>query len=320
MRWLTSLVVLGTTTCLAAQEDPERTARQLLADAELAVEESGPEAAALLLRAAIRESNRIVDDSARRNLQTRLESKMHDIDPIWGDEARARIRGSRALALEAKNEIKRGWRRVASVLLDAADRLAPGSAREVRRELGDVDEATTATLSLHATHFGTHTNPMGESGWQVGADEIVSPPLQGKTIMLVGNTELRGKFTLDSEIRLGVEPTKVAILFGYTPEGHYHLFELHSDLNVAELRLFRWDGRQMVELGRQLATLTRAERAAWLPVSVQVDQTAIEGRIGDIEQVRGTTSTEVAGQFGFFASKDSRNQDPIHVRLTSVMP
>lgn len=281
--------------------------------------ETNPEAKAMLLRRAHATALTIGDHAKKANLLTKVRKDLHRVDPNWAKELRARDLASRDLVVEALSDIKNGWTRMARVLLDLADRLEPGSGVEARAKLGEGGDDGPKLESLHDIHFGEPFLPMGDTGWSIEPTQIVSPKLQGKTVLLGSSTVLSENFTIEAEFVFGEKPTKLAIAFGYTPEGHYHLFEVHSAQHVAELRLFRWDGRQMLDLGRQLATFTRAERAGFLPLRIRVEGNELNGSVGAIESVSGKSGVDtIEGRFGFFASKDSPNQDSFRARLVSV--
>ncbi len=316
IRALTLVTILLTVTA-AAQDDPVTKARRLLGEAETLRKDGKPEAAAMRLRRAAETGAEIADASTRRNVLTPIEKKLTKVDPLRKKEIAARSGASRGLIREAEHEIKRGWHTTAQRLLDAANRITPGSADEAIQQLAG--GGPKALKSLHDRYFGEAAHPIGETGWTVSADALVAPPLQRRPVMIVSKPQLGSKCTIRAEVMLGEGPGKMALAFGVTDELQYHLLELRNDLGFSELRLYWWDGRSIHKLGNQLVTLTRKERANWLPIQIEVDGQSLRGTIGDeVEEVRGKTRVDTAGAFGIFVSGDSRNQDSVRARFVRV--
>lgn len=326
-----SILIAAWSPRLGAQDadgDASTRARSHISEAEELKREGELEPAAAALRRALAQVAQLKKPSDRRTLQKKIENLLKSIDPRHASAGRSCAAASRALALAAEADIKRGWLRYARRLTDAAHRIVPGSAAEQRQALIAADQAgardaTSSTRggSLFERWFREHDQPMGESGWTVSADRATSPPTRGRSIMIASSKSLDAKrYTLKVAVRATAAPGKFAVVFGLTEELQYHLLELRSDLGFAELRLFRWDGRQMHEFGSQLVTLTRAERSGWLPLTIEVDGQKVRGIVGDgIEEVRGTTRADkIAGKIGLFVSGDSRHEKPIDFRLTDV--
>jgi hypothetical protein len=228
---------------------------------------------------------------------------------------------ARALLRAAKSYQARKWHRMALPYLQLA---ASVSAAVAGKALELADAATTTTDAIRAW-FGDGKTFAGGGVWKVTANSVESPKLTGGSVGFRSEKTTKGKTRIAIETRASDAPSKSSIVFGMKPDKNgdsYYVVELRHYRGGSQLRLLHNpQSGAIVEIANHPLTLSRAERADWVELWVELAGDRVRVGVGDWESLEANAVTaDLDGCIGLFISGDSPFLAPIAFRNLRVEP
>lgn len=288
------------------------------------LEGGDPEAAAARLRVARRDLLAIPDGATRHKLKGEVEALLAKADGL--DAA-----GQKRLELAAKDLLnaaqaysRRKWPRAALAPLRQAHLLHPASSAkrlaEGRAAIASEHEQTTQ--SALEEWFARGKVLLGGGSWKSTKAGIESPKPAGQTLLLGSQHKTASTYRLKIEARSLHSRGKFAVAFGMNVGGtELCLLELMHARQGSQLRLlYLPEGKEEFELlAAGWVTLTGAEKADFVELSVSVEGDHVTAGLGDLAQIEARApKADLSGHLGLFVSGDTQEKEPVVYRRLRV--
>jgi len=294
-----------------------------LAEGRALQAEGRGEDAAFALRAAREAAEAVQDTNVRKSLLKSVEQALAETDTLAAETRKAEDSAARALLRAAKAYQVRKWHRAALHYL----RLAADLSVAVAGKALEAADTATATTDAIRTWFGDGKTFAGGGVWKVTANSIESPKLTGASVGFRSEKSTKGKTRIAIETRTSEAPSKSSIVFGMKPDKNgdsYYVVELRHYRGGSQLRLLHNpQNGAIVEIANQPLTLSRAERADWIELWVELsgDRIRVGVGVGEWESLEANAVTpDLDGCIGMFVSGDSPFVAPIAFRNLRVEP
>jgi hypothetical protein len=313
-----TLALLFAQAAAIAQDDVALTK---LAEGRALQAEGRAEDAAFALRAAREAAEAVQDANVRKSLLKPIEQALGETDTLAADARKAEEAAARALLRAARGYQARKWHRMALPYLQLA---ASVSAAVAGKALELADAATTTTDAIRAW-FSDGKTFAGGGVWKVTANSVESPKLTGASLGFRSEKSTKGKTRIAIETRASDAPSKSSIVFGMKPDTNgdsYYVVELRHYRGGSQLRLLHNpQSGAIVEIANHPLTLSRAERADWVELWVELAGDRVRVGVGDWESLEANAVTaDLDGCIGLFISGDSPFPAPIAFRNLRVEP
>lgn len=310
-------VALSLSGWLGAQED---IALKRLAEARTLHGNGRDEDAALSLRDAKTALAKVADANVQKSLQKSIDALVAKVDPLAVKALEAEEAAARALLRAAKAYQARKWQRCAVPFLRQAAELSEKVAGKALQQAGD-----GATADTTAVWFGDAATFSGGGVWRLERGVITSPQVGPDSLGWRTSKTTKDQVRVSIESKTTAEPSKTALVFGMHPSKDgdaFYVLELRHMPGFSQLRLLHksQDG-DFKEIALLPLTMSRAERAGWVTLWVELRGDRIRAGIGDIESVEANAVTKsLDGCLGVFISGDTPWKAPISFRNLRVEP
>ncbi len=305
----------------------ERAVLSAIVEARRLAELKQDEDAVLVLRDAQDRVMRIEDSGVRRRLQKTVDDLIDDLDPLDKATSKAREDAARALLKPAQAYTRRKWNRAALPLLEIVAALSD-------KVGGRPLERAQAALGLSAEGprdgiqgwFGKGFGFAGAGYWKVEEGIAESPKLQGGlSVGLRSERRTEGDCRIQIEVLASDKPSKASICFAMEPSKNgddYYILELRHERGFSDLRLLHYgSNNRLDEMANIPLAMTRAERATWTELTVDLAGDRITVDVGGLERAEARSVTpDLEGCIGLFVSGDSSFRDPVRFRNLRVTP
>lgn len=317
-----SLLALGS---VVAQE---RAVLSAIVEARRLAEIKQDEDAVLVLRDARDRVTRIEEASVRRRLQKSVDDLIADLDPLDRDTEKARETAARALLKPAQAYTRRKWNRAALPLLELVAALSQkvGEKPLERAQSALGIGAGAAVRDGIQAWFGKGVGFAGAGYWKVEEGIAESPKLQGGlSVGLRSERRTEGDCRIQIEVLASDKPSKASICFAMEPSKNgddYYILELRHERGFSDLRLLHYgvNGR-LDEMANIPLAMSRAERATWTELTVDLAGDRIAVDVGGLERAEARSVTpDLEGCLGLFVSGDSSFKDPVRFRNLRITP
>jgi len=318
---LASLVV--TAPCVSQ----ERAVLSAVVEARRLAELKQDEEAVLVLRDARDRVTRIEDSGVRRRLQKSVDDLIGDLDPLDKATAKAREEAARALLKPAQAYTRRKWNRAALPILEIVAALSDKvGGRPLERAQSALGLAADGPRDGIQAWFGKGVGFAGAGYWKVDEGIAESPKLQGGlSVGLRSERRTEGDCRIQIEVLASDKPSKASICFAMEPSKNgddYYILELRHERGFSDLRLlhFGQNGR-LDEMANIPLAMSRAERATWTELTVDLAGDRITVDVGGLERAEARSVTpDLEGCLGLFVSGDSPFKDPVRFRNLRITP
>lgn len=303
---------------LGAQED---VVLKRMAEAKALQGEGRPEDAALKLREAQRAMAKVTDAAVQKSLQKSIDALVAQVDTLAAETAKAEEAAARALLRAAKAYQARKWNRCALPFLRLAAELSDKVAGRALQQAGD-DKGPGDAMSAW---LGDGVTFAGGGIWRSEKGVLTSPRVGTDTVGWRSKKETKGPVRVEIESKTSADPSKTSIAFAMRPHKDgdaYYVLELRHMPGFSQLRLLHKPAKgDFTEIALQPLTLSRAERADWVPLWVELRGDRIRAGVGEIESLEANAVTEdLDGCLGVFVSGDTPWKHPVQFRGLSVEP
>ncbi|MEY2982839.1 MAG: hypothetical protein ACO4CT_10645 [Planctomycetota bacterium] len=313
--------------CVVPAAAQERAVLSAIVEARRLAELKQDEDAVLVLRDAQGRVARIEDAGVRRRLQKSVDDLIGDLDPLDKATSKAREDAARALLKPAQAYTRRKWNRAALPLLEIIAALSEKvGGRPLERAQAALGLAADGPRDGIQGWFGKGVGFAGAGYWKVEEGIAESPKLQGGlSVGLRSERRTEGDCRIQIEVLASDNPSKASICFAMEPSKNgddYYILELRHERGFSDLRLLHYgrDGR-LDEMANIPLAMTRAERAAWTELTVDLAGDRITVDVGGLERADARSVTpDLEGCIGLFVSGDSPFRDPIRFRNLRVTP
>ncbi len=337
---LTALLVLSAV--VSAQQD---LCLEELARGRKALDAGDGEKAAHRLRNARKAAAEMPLGTNRTLLEKRIKKLLHKADFLDVTRSRALTRAAKELIRVAESYIrvnrfvtakellvlasgldkqlsKEPLKR-AEALLEARN-LDPLPAEE-KKAKGKVDDTPLRDIEIGNGAFKGGLQYTGTGKWlSLGKHGLVSPKItDGQSHMIVSRRRISGDVILELEALIGKEDGIAGFFFGYKDSGKdCVLIEIAQRKNSRWNRAFevKWGADfKMQELQCKPYSITPKEKAAWIPLSIQVKGQQVRVLSGTGPSLTlDLPGRDLTGRFGIYISGNWGNRDPVQFRNLEI--